>query len=183
LVTPRQGGPPAPSEIPDHPQKDDRKHPGFGELIELNAFGRTGPRSPPADNIQDYFESSFGIYKGKNTREVILRFSPVKSKWIKDRVWHKDQKMKFFEDGSLELSFPVADFSEIKMEILKHGGMVEVIKPKSLQRLIKTEAQNIARIYENQKKVIPRLVFPFTSTLSSSFSFFHSLLKFRSFYP
>ena len=49
------------------------------------------------------------------------------------------------------MTFPVADFSEIKMEVLRHGAMVEVIKPKSLQTLIKTEAQNIARIYEKQK--------------------------------
>jgi predicted DNA-binding transcriptional regulator YafY len=33
------------------------------------------------------------------------------------------------------------------MEILKHGGMVEVIKPKSLKDLIKAEAQKIAKIY------------------------------------
>ena len=51
------------------------------------------------------------------------------------------------KDGSLELSFPVADFSEIRMEILRHGDMVEVIKPKSLRELIKAEAENITKIY------------------------------------
>ena len=55
--------------------------------------------------------------------------------------------MKLLQDGPLELTFPVADFSEIKMEILKHGSMVEVIKPKSLRDLIKTEAENITQIY------------------------------------
>lgn len=82
----------------------------------------------------------FGLYKGKSIKEVTLRFSPLKAKWIKDQVWHKDQKVKYLVDGSLELSFPVSDFSEIKMEILKHGDQVEVIKPKSLRDLIKTEA-------------------------------------------
>jgi predicted DNA-binding transcriptional regulator YafY len=51
------------------------------------------------------------------------------------------------EGEAAGLTFPVADFSEIKMEILKHGDMVEVIKPKSLTELIKTEAENIAKIY------------------------------------
>jgi predicted DNA-binding transcriptional regulator YafY len=55
--------------------------------------------------------------------------------------------MKFLKDGALELSFPVADFSEIKMEILKHGDMVEVIKPQSLRETIKEEAKNILKIY------------------------------------
>ncbi len=46
-----------------------------------------------------------------------------------------------------EISFPVSDFSEIKREILKHGDEVEVIKPKDLRDSIKTEAEEIAKIY------------------------------------
>lgn len=102
----------------------------------------------PADfDFKKYFLSSFGLYKGKSTEQVTLRFTPEKSKWIKDQIWHKDQKVKNFKDGSFELSFPVADFSEIKREILKHGDMVEVIKPKSLRDLIKAEAEKITKIY------------------------------------
>jgi predicted DNA-binding transcriptional regulator YafY len=98
-------------------------------------------------DFKEYFQSSFGLYKGKAREMVTLRFSPLKSKWIKDQIWHRDQKAKFLKDGSFELSFPIADFSEIKMEVLKHGDMVEVIKPKNLRELIKNEAKNIAKIY------------------------------------
>ena len=62
-------------------------------------------------------------------------------------IWHKDQGVKLLKDGSLEINFPVSDFSEIKREILKHDDMVEVIRPKSLRELIKAEAQKIAKIY------------------------------------
>jgi predicted DNA-binding transcriptional regulator YafY len=98
-------------------------------------------------NIKDYFDSSFGIYKGKPVEQVTLRFSPQKSRWVKDQIWHKDQKVKYLEDGSIELSFLVTQFHEVKMEILRHGDKVEVIKPKSLRKLIKTEAENILKIY------------------------------------
>jgi predicted DNA-binding transcriptional regulator YafY len=102
----------------------------------------------PADfDFKKYFLSTFGLYKGKSTKEVTLRFTPEKSKWIKDQIWHKDQKVKLLKDGSLEISFPVSDFSEIKREILKHGDAVEVIKPKNLRNLIKAEAEKIAKIY------------------------------------
>jgi predicted DNA-binding transcriptional regulator YafY len=104
-------------------------------------------RIPPDFDFKKYFLSTFGLYKGKSTKEVTLRFTPEKSKWIKDQIWHKNQKVKFLEDGSLEISFPVSDFSEIKREILKHGNAVMVIKPESLRELIKTEAINIAKIY------------------------------------
>ena len=102
----------------------------------------------PADfDFKKYFLSTFGLYKGKSAKEVILRFTPEKSKWIKDQIWHKNQKVKLLKDGSLEISFPVSDFSEIKREILKHGDAVTVIKPESLRELIKSEAINIAKIY------------------------------------
>jgi len=104
-------------------------------------------KTPSDFNMKDYFHSSFGIYKGKSIQEVTLRFTPEKAKWIKDQVWHKDQKVKLLKDGSLEISFPVSDFSEVEREILRHGSDVEVIKPKSLRELIKLEAEKIARIY------------------------------------
>jgi len=102
---------------------------------------------PDDFEFKKYFLSTFGLYKGKSTKEVTLRFTPEKSKWIKDQIWHKDQKARYLKDGSLELSFPVSDFSEITREILKHGDAVEVIKPKTLRDLIKAEAEKIVKIY------------------------------------
>lgn len=102
---------------------------------------------PAHFNFKDYFLSTFGLYKGKTTQEVTLRFTPEKSKWIKTQVWHRNQKTAFLNDGSLEISFPVSDFSEVKREILKHGSDVEVIKPKILREWIKSEAIKISTIY------------------------------------
>jgi predicted DNA-binding transcriptional regulator YafY len=118
----------------------------LGRITEAKVLSETF-EMPPDFDMEDYFQSSFGIYKGKSKKQVTLRFTPLKSRWIKEQIWHKDQKARFLKDGSFELSFPVADFSEIKMEILKHGNDVEVIRPKSLRELIKTEAQNISKIY------------------------------------
>jgi predicted DNA-binding transcriptional regulator YafY len=102
---------------------------------------------PGSFNIKEHLQSAFGIYKGKSIREVTLRFSPLKSRWIAGQIWHKDQKGTFLKDGSLELSFPVASFAEISMEILKHGAGVQVIKPNVLREIIKEEAKKIAKIY------------------------------------
>ena len=97
--------------------------------------------SPENFDIKDYFGSSFGIYKGGPRSEVTLRFTPEKSKWIKEQIWHKEQKSRFLRDGSLELSFPVEDFSEIKMEVLKHGDQVKVVSPKRLRNVIRREGE------------------------------------------
>lgn len=98
-------------------------------------------------NFKDYFQTSFGLYKGAFSKQIILRFTPEKAKWIADQIWHKDQKSKILEDGSLELSFPVSDFTEIVREILKHGAGVEVVKPEELKGIIKQEAEKIVKIY------------------------------------
>lgn len=98
-------------------------------------------------NLEEYFGSAFGLYKGAEKEQVTLRFSPEKAKWIKDQVWHTAQHKTVLPDGSLELNFPVADFAEITMEILKHGSGIQVISPKSLRDRIKSEAKKISRLY------------------------------------
>jgi len=99
-------------------------------------------------NLREYFASAFGIYKGGSREEVTLRFTPEKSKWIKDQVWHRDQKTESLTDGSFELTFPVTNFAEIAMEVLRHGSGVEVIGPEALRELIRAEAKRILQIYQ-----------------------------------
>ena len=101
----------------------------------------------PSFDIKAYFSSAFGIYKGNRTQQITLRFSPLKSRWVKGQIWHKDQKKKVFKDGSLQLTFPVADYAEIIMEILKHGPEVKVVSPKSLREIIRSQAKKIVSIY------------------------------------
>jgi predicted DNA-binding transcriptional regulator YafY len=118
----------------------------LGRILDVELLDETFEK-PEDFDIKGYFGSSFGIYKGGPKTEVTLRFTPEKSKWIKEQIWHKEQKSRFLRDGSLELSFPVEDFSEIKMEVLKHGDQVKVVSPKRLRDLIKDEAERIAKIY------------------------------------
>jgi predicted DNA-binding transcriptional regulator YafY len=119
----------------------------FGRMSDLKVLENTFT-IPKSFNIQEHLQSAFGIYKGIPTKEVCLRFSPEKARWVEGQVWHKEQKTKFLKDGSLELSFPIADFREVIMEILKHGSGVEVIRPKALRELIREEAGRIIRIYK-----------------------------------
>jgi len=98
-------------------------------------------------NINEYRDSTFGLFKGKDLTQVVLKFSPELSRRIKNQIWHKNQKSKVLIDGSFQLSFPVAHLSEIKREVLKHGADVEVIEPQALRELVKSEALKITKIY------------------------------------
>ena len=118
----------------------------FSRMSDLQILERAFSM-PRNFRIEEHLQSAFGIYKGDQVERGNSAVFSLKIRWIAGQIWHKNQKVKNLPDGSIELSFPVASFSEITMEILKHGSGVEVIKPKSLRDRIKEEAKKILSIY------------------------------------
>src|SRR4030066_2467566 len=53
----------------------------FGRMSNLKILENTFT-IPKSFNIQEHLQSAFGIYKGIPTKEVCLRFSPEKARWI-----------------------------------------------------------------------------------------------------
>jgi len=98
-------------------------------------------------HVRDYIRKTFGIFHGKQTKSVCLCFSKDVSPWISEQVWHPAQKTFIKKDGRLCLTIPVADFREIKREILKYGSQVEVISPKALRNEIRNEIGKMKKIY------------------------------------
>jgi len=92
-------------------------------------------------------EDAFGIFQGGALTEVTLRFSPFRSRWIREQVWHPHQVLNVCGDGCAELTLPVADFREIKMKILSFGADVEVLKPDSLKAEIVAEIERMKVLY------------------------------------
>jgi predicted DNA-binding transcriptional regulator YafY len=81
------------------------------------------------------------------TFEVCLRFSKEIAPWVWEQIWHPKQKMQLANDETLCLTFPVADFREIKREILKYGAQVEVVAPEKLRKEVQQEIEKMRRIY------------------------------------
>ena len=74
-------------------------------LVELETFD-----SKPADQWTHLLQGAFGIFQAQETITAVLRFTPFRARWIKEQIWHPDQTMTHLDDGSLDLSLPVADF-------------------------------------------------------------------------
>ena len=126
-----------------------------GELRDfaLSRIRTIGPASgsihlpshlPP---IKEYVRKNFGLMSGSESIEVCLRFSPEVADWISEQVWYSGQAIYPNEDGSICLKFPVADFREVRREILKYGGSVEVLSPQGLREEIKNEIEKMKNIY------------------------------------
>jgi predicted DNA-binding transcriptional regulator YafY len=101
----------------------------------------------PLPPIKDYIRMNFGVMTGEESVEVCLKFAPEVSSWISEQVWFSGQEVVVNQDGSICLKFPVADFGEIRKEVLKYGASVEVLSPKELRHQIKDEITRMEAIY------------------------------------
>lgn len=101
----------------------------------------------PIKEWKHLIDDAFGIFQtGKHTL-VTLRFTPFRARWIREQIWHPKQILKELADGSLELSFPVADFREVKLKVLQFGADVEVVAPEALRKEVQMEIQKMATVY------------------------------------
>ena len=97
--------------------------------------------------IKDYINKNFGLMVGPESVDICLRFTPEVADWISEQVWDSGQEIHPNEDGSICLKFPVADFREVRREILKYGASVEVLSPQKLREEIKSEIEKMRRVY------------------------------------
>jgi len=102
-------------------------------------------------SIKDYISKNFGLMSGGESIEVCLKFVPEVSHWISEQIWFSGQEVSANEDGSVCLKFPVADFREVRREILKYGASVEVLSPPELIREIKEEIGRMSKTYEQDR--------------------------------
>ena len=101
----------------------------------------------PREEWEPLIQESFGIFQGGKPIPVILQFNAFPAPWIREQIWHPDQKMEELPDGGLRLTFPVSDFREVRMKVLQFGADVEVIEPEALREDIRSEIEEMTRIY------------------------------------
>lgn len=109
----------------------------------------------PRFDAAAHVENSFGIFKGADTFEVVLRFDPFIARFVRNEIWHEHQKVEDGADGSMTLRVPVANLTEIKMKVLKYGRHVEVIAPDALRRAVLEEAEGIVSNYAGSQGGMP----------------------------
>ncbi len=115
-------------------------------IIESVPQGVKVPKLLPS--IKDYINKNFGVMSGEKSVEVCVKFTPEVSPWISEQIWFSGQEVSVNKDGSICLKFPVADFREVRKEILKHGASVEVLSPQELRDEIKSEIERMSKIYK-----------------------------------
>ena len=94
----------------------------------------TAAREVPDKDLDRELASSYGIFAGVPTQVAKLKFSAERARWVSRESWHPDQKSSRDGQGRYLLDIPYHDDRELLMDILRHGGEVEVLGPAALRK-------------------------------------------------
>lgn len=100
-----------------------------------------------AEQLQQHFAASYGIFSGSARHLAVLNFSTDRARWVADECWHPEQQSQWLNDGRYQLSIPFNDHRELLMDILKHGAEVEVVSPAFLVEAIREQIEAMGEIY------------------------------------
>lgn len=127
----------------------------------VDAIRQAAMLEKPARNVADkkldeVLGSGYGIFSGKRTAWAKLKFTPERSRWVSAENWHPEQKSRFDKDGNYLLEIPYSDDRELLMDILKYGGDVEVVSPKTLRKRVADELSRTHEQYLSKKTLKAR---------------------------
>ena len=98
--------------------------------------------------VRAELDSGYGAFSGRRLQWAVLRFSAEAARWVAAEQWHPRQRLRWQGDGSLQLSLPYADATELSMDILRHGDQVRVLEPADLAALVAARLRRAAHQYD-----------------------------------
>lgn len=97
--------------------------------------------------LRETFETSYGIFTGKNRQVAKLKFTPFRAQWVAREIWHPEQVGKVHADSSYTLEVPYGEDWELIQDILRQGPDVEVLGPLALKQKVKETLQKMVALY------------------------------------
>jgi len=117
----------------------------LSRIETMEMLSRFFPRKRTFD-IEDYLGSAWSMIPEGKLYNIKLKFTPRVARNVSEVQWHKSQKTKFEEDGSLVAEFRVDGIGEITWWILGYGDQVQVLAPKALRQRIAKVGASMAKI-------------------------------------
>ena len=101
------------------------------------------------EELQRIVLGSFGIFKGNSVSNVKIRFYGAAARIVESQTWHRDQKFRWIgkskkDRNVAELSFPVANFTEVLGKTLSFGSLAEPVYPKRFVDMWKEEIRKLS---------------------------------------
>jgi predicted DNA-binding transcriptional regulator YafY len=99
-------------------------------------------------NLDDYFGNAWLMIRGDKRYNVEIRFLKMVAGNVDEILWHKTQRTRFEEDGSLLFEVDVDGIDEIAWWVLGYGDQAQVLAPPELREKVAGHAERM-RVYYN----------------------------------
>jgi predicted DNA-binding transcriptional regulator YafY len=103
---------------------------------------------PKNFSIDKLLKGSFSVFSGDKPVRMRVWFARSRAQLMRERKWHKSQKVKELGNGEIELSFELSSTVELVPWILSWGEHARAVTPKSLVNEVKRTAAQIAKLYQ-----------------------------------
>lgn len=118
------------------------------ERISEIEVHKTPRKALSHETLNQHYSQTFGIFGGEIKGIAKLVFTPHRSQWVAEELWHHNQKGEWLKNGSYQLEIPYGSDLELIGDILKYGDQVEVISPPELREKIHSKIKKMIKIYQ-----------------------------------
>lgn len=107
---------------------------------------------PDDFSIADFLNAGWGLMRatGEPAQEVVLRFSSLAGRWVREERWHTTQEIDEEADGQIRFRVQVPITLELCRWVFHYGREVEVLGPPALREWVREEAERVAARYRTE---------------------------------
>ncbi len=120
-----------------------------GRIRDIKATDDKFDRDGIDFDADEYFKHSLGASQSPETVEVKIKFFGWAARYVAERTWHPNQKIRENKDGSVVLKMTVGWLDEVCMWIMGFGPSAKVMAPESLKDMVRERLKDTLAFYED----------------------------------
>jgi len=106
---------------------------------------------PKDFSVDKYLKGSFGVYSGGELMEMKIWFSRARAQVVRERQWHRSQKIRELGNGEIEYSVTLSSMMEIVPWILGWGEHARAIAPRALVKAVREVVGKLGTMYRDSQ--------------------------------
>ncbi len=102
---------------------------------------------PDDFDFNAYMGANFGIMAEAEEYTARIRFGPAQAPYVRERIWHRSQRIEEHDDGSVVLTITTNSHMEVKRWVLSWGAGAKVLEPERLAAEVREELREALGMY------------------------------------
>lgn len=98
-------------------------------------------------DVNAALDAGYGLFSGGEIKKAVIAIDAYMAAYVKDEIWHAEQKITVNADGSIALEVPYAKEDELIGRLLELGEHARVTAPVSLIQSVKGTLEKMRALY------------------------------------